>query len=300
MIIYAPSPIKTLAFYLVLLILFVLMATAGAAPVAAGARVVRETAEMVLKQSGKRASREMLEQTVRQLDAIALRCGPESIAVIRKHGSAAYRLFKEVGEEAGPDLVRTLQRYGDDALRIGQTAAGRRVLINGSSDAIRAVARHSDAVIPLIQRHGEDGARALSQVNAQNGRRLVHLANSRTFPEQNLHELMGVVERHGDRAMDFIWRNKGALAVGATLVTFNRNPQPFIDGTAILVESGFKAVVRTVATAVQTAASKVRWNLWIPVVIGLFGLKFISRRRARPAASHAAVAAEVIEQERRD
>lgn len=76
--------------------------------------------------------------------------------------------------------------------------------------------------------------------------------------------------------------------------------KPFIDGTVSLVGAGVKATGGVVAEAAKTAASKVRWNLWMPVVIGVVGLKFISRRRARPAASRAAVAAEVIEQERRD
>jgi hypothetical protein len=37
-------------------------------------------------------------------------------------------------------------------------------------------------------------------------------------------ELLGVVAKYGDPAMDFIWRNKGILAGGATLTAFLANP----------------------------------------------------------------------------
>jgi hypothetical protein len=50
-------------------------------------------------------------------------------------------------------------------------------------------------------------------------------------------EIMDVIARYGAPAMDFIWRNKGPLAVGTALTAltaFLANPKPFIDGTSQL------------------------------------------------------------------
>jgi hypothetical protein len=40
-------------------------------------------------------------------------------------------------------------------------------------------------------------------------------------------ELLVVIERHGDRALDFTWRPKGALAVATVLETFLADPEAF-------------------------------------------------------------------------
>ena len=57
--------------------------------------------------------------------------------------------------------------------------------------------------------------------------------------------------------MDFIWKNKGALAVGATLTAFLNNPEPFING-------GRDIVVETIA---PIGAAVARRTNWTPVLI---------------------------------
>lgn len=53
-------------------------------------------------------------------------------------------------------------------------------------------------------------------------------------------ELLGTIERYGDRAMNFIWRNKSALAVGIALVTFLNDPEPYINGAKKLGEAAME------------------------------------------------------------
>src|SRR5947208_3262448 len=55
-------------------------------------------------------------------------------------------------------------------------------------------------------------------------------------------DVLAVVGRHGDRALDFVWRHKGALAVGAVLAEFLADPAPFLDGTRRLVVGAADAV----------------------------------------------------------
>ena len=41
-------------------------------------------------------------------------------------------------------------------------------------------------------------------------------------------ELLAVIERHGDPALTFVWRNKGALTVTTVLETFLADPEAFL------------------------------------------------------------------------
>ena len=49
-------------------------------------------------------------------------------------------------------------------------------------------------------------------------------------------ELLQVIGRYGDRGAEFVWKNKGALAVGAVALAFVTDPEPFIIGTRELAE----------------------------------------------------------------
>ena len=60
-----------------------------------------------------------------------------------------------------------------------------------------------------------------------------------------------MVRRHGDSAMDFIWRHKGALAVTGILATFLADPRPYFSGARELV----------VEPVVQPIAEGVNWTL---------------------------------------
>ena len=47
--------------------------------------------------------------------------------------------------------------------------------------------------------------------------------------------------------MDFLWRHKGALAVGAVLTVFLADPEPFLDGTRDLAEVAVATALPPVA-----------------------------------------------------
>ena len=54
--------------------------------------------------------------------------------------------------------------------------------------------------------------------------------------------LLDVVAKYGDKAMEFIWNNKGPLTVGAALSAFLHDPEPFIQGTKDLAVEAVKPV----------------------------------------------------------
>ncbi|MBK9684507.1 MAG: hypothetical protein IPO59_14945 [Betaproteobacteria bacterium] len=79
-------------------------------------------------------------------------------------------------------------------------------------------------------------------------------------------ELLGVIRMYGDEAMDFVWKNKGALAVTSVLASFRNDPQAYISGAKGLIEP----VVRSV-----------NWTLILGVILLVIFLPVIARSLMR-------------------
>ena len=88
--------------------------------------------------------------------------------------------------------------------------------------------------------------------------------------------LVAVVAKHGDRACDFIWRNKGALSIGAGLTAFVSAPGEFLDGTRGLAEVVGDAAIKPLASVpgavAGEAAKRVNWNLVTLILAVLVGI----------------------------
>jgi hypothetical protein len=103
-------------------------------------------------------------------------------------------------------------------------------------------------------------------------------------------EVLEVIGKYGDRAADFIWRHKGALAVGATLTAFLANPEPFLDGTQVLVGTVAENVVRPIAEVPGKVATEVakgtNWTaVFLTVLVlgtGVLGGWYWLRHGTRP------------------
>ena len=70
-------------------------------------------------------------------------------------------------------------------------------------------------------------------------------------------ELLGVVVRYEDRAMDFVWKHKGALAVSAVLSEFLADPAPFLDGSRDLAGAAASTAAGAVAGVPGRVADEV-------------------------------------------
>lgn len=63
-------------------------------------------------------------------------------------------------------------------------------------------------------------------------------------------ELVDVIGRYGDRAMEFVWKNKGALATASVLAAFLADPEPFLDGTLTLTGQIAEHALRPISDGV--------------------------------------------------
>jgi hypothetical protein len=230
----------------------------------------RETAEFVLKKFGLKAAREGSEVLAGRIASAVAKHGDDVLAAVRKVGPRALNLAEDAGENA-PRVLRLLSHYGDDAARIVARPQGMALLTRYGDDVAEVLIKHKGIAEPVLETLGEPAVKAMAAVSPQGGRRLAMLTQGGGLAAiGRTPELLGVVARHGDAAMEFIWRHKAVLAGGAALAAFLANPEPFLDGTNRLVgtvaENAVKPTVIAAGNVVQEAAVFVRWGLTIVLV----------------------------------
>jgi hypothetical protein len=139
------------------------------------------------------------------------------------------------------------------------------LFVKYGDDAAEAIIKHREICVPLINASGKPAALALKAISKQNGRRMAIMAEDATTVKLTRNnELLGVISKYGDNAMEFIWKNKGALTVASTLSAFLANPQSFIDGAVSLTETGVESVATQIATGIST---NLNFNIFLRLIV---------------------------------
>ena len=225
-------------------LLLVLASLAPAQSVAAG-KVAKEIVEAFGREAVERAE-PRIAQLVESLGVDAAkalrRVGPAGIHLVERHGAAGAKIIAKWGDDGvrllaleGDAAVAAFSKYGDDAveLLVRHPGAGRQLLENFGGQVLKA---------PLTT-EGMVTLNRLAEPIRSSGR---------------AKEILDVVEKFGDRACQFLWRNKGVVFGAALLAAFLSDPQPYIDGVKELVvqpasEMGKEAVQRADWTIVFVA-----------------------------------------------
>lgn len=223
------------------------------------------------------------------------------VSALCMQSAAAKAVAREVVEALEPRVAKVVEAYGDDAaraLRAGGAAALPALEAHGASaarflgrfgdDGARLLAAEGDAVIALFAKHGDEavsfmlkhpgvGRDLVEAFGAQAARAQlttdsVVLLNRMAEPLRasgRAAELFGVVERFGDRACAFLWRNKGVVFGAALLAAFLADPQPYIDGAKQLIVEPAAGAARDVAARTDwtwvfsaAAVALVAWAAW--------------------------------------
>jgi hypothetical protein len=243
-------------------------------------KAAKEAAELVLRKFGKEAEEQGIQTLTRKIETFGLKYGDDAVAAVEKVGPRAFRLVEQAGDN-GLESVRLLARYGDDATWIVNNNSRLALAAKYGDDAAEAMIKQRKVAEPLLESLGQPAANALKTVSTQNGRRLAMLAEDGTLSRiGRSDELLRVVGRYGDRGMNFIWRNKGALLVAATLTAFLAHPEPFIDGSVELTKSAAENIGQPLANEVGKSAN---WTFVLPalaaITASLLGLKLWLRHR---------------------
>lgn len=232
------------------------------------AKAIAETVELFLKRYGDDMLRESTETVTEQLTKVVATYGDEGLDAMRKVGPRGIKVIQEAGEN-GLDVVKIISRYGDDALWVVSRPKGMAIFIKYGDDAAKVLIKHKGIAEDMIEAHGKSAVAALKAVGAREARQVAILQKDGVIQAgQQGDALLDVIGQHGDRAMDFIWRNKGALAITAGLVTFIADPEPYINGTKELVVEG---VSRPVSEMGKEVARNTSWTVLGIAGIGMLG-----------------------------
>lgn len=241
-------------------------------------RAGREAAGQATRRGGQRMLGRLAAESPEAVAQITYRYGDDGLRVVNQHGRPAMRALLSSSDEVGAPMARMMQRHGDDAVRMAQSPAGRRILATENDAMIRAMSRTRGQAYPMLHQHGPRAARTLNQLSPQQSRQLMALHREGHFTAPQFEQILDVIGRHGGSALDFIWKHKGALAVTAVLVAFLNDPDPFITGakdvTALLAGEVGKAASTTMTSVGSEIAGHINWNVLVGAVMAFIGLKW--------------------------
>lgn len=237
-----------------------------------------------MQRFGRQVAREGTEALARKIETYAARYGEEAfIPAIRKVGPEAFVLVDAAGSD-GAKALRVLSRHGEEgATWVLRRPKAMSQFVRLGDDCASVLVKHPGIAEPLVERGGAKAVNALAAVNPQNGRRIAMLMDGEIGKLPEGEKLLDVIAKYGDRGGQFVWENKGALAVGATLTAFVANPEPFINGTEKLAKIGGETVAKPIAEGV---AKGTNWTVVILVVLAVGGvilaIKLGALRESRP------------------
>lgn len=242
------------------------------------AAVAREMAEYVMRKFGKEAAGESVETLTSKIGTVVSKYGDDGLEAVKKIGPRSFRLIEEAGEN-GVESVRLMSKYGNDAIWVVGKRNRLAIFVKYGDDAAEAMIKHGEIAEPLVNKLGGPAAKALKNVDTQNARRLAMLDNSGELAAMGrTDELLQMIGKYGDASMDFVWRNKGSLAVASTLGVFLADPVPFITGARDLGESALTNVAQPLAHEI---GKSVNWTLVIMTLTGVLSVAFLIKYRSK-------------------
>ncbi|MFY7913111.1 MAG: hypothetical protein ACOVPA_00375 [Rubrivivax sp.] len=223
--------------FLALMLLVANLALGFAAQASVLATGARETAEYILQKFGKRFPAQTADEVAQEVSRATARHGSDANRFLRAAGHSGLQALEQAGPK-GPDVIKLYLRKGDDAVWLVSKPEKLVIFLKHGDNAADALVKHPGVADALITRHGAAAADALNRISQQSAQRLGMLSQDGLLTATpRSAELLGVIPKYGDAAMDFIWKNKGALMVAAVLGSFLADPGVYISGVRGLAEA---------------------------------------------------------------
>jgi hypothetical protein len=233
-------------------------------------QAAREVAELVMQKFGRQAVREGTQALTRKIEVAATRHGNEVLEAVRKVGPRALPLLEEAGAH-GSQAARIMAQHGEaGAVWVVSRPSAMNLVLRHGDGAAAVLAKHAGGIAePVVERFGAGAVRALEATGPQGGRRLaMMMAEGDLGRIGRTEELLGVVAKYGDPAMSFIWRNKGALAVGTTLAAFLASPEPFLTAAQGITQTVTEVPLTVAKEGTKEVAKRTNWTLVFLAAIG--------------------------------
>ncbi len=226
----------------------------------------REVGDAVFSKFGKGAAGNTADEIASATTNAVARHGNDAVPLLRKSGHAGFQALEVAGDKA-PEVIKLYAKRGDEALWVISEPKRLAIFIKHGDSAADALIKHPGLADSLVERFGGDAATALTAISKPSAQRLGMVAEEGLLnASARSPELLPVIRMYGDSAMEFIWKNKGALAVASVLGTFLADPKVYI--------SGAKELAVPVLTSIN-------WTLLIAGTLVLLFLPFIARTVVR-------------------
>lgn len=238
---------------------------------------IRETTELIARKFGKEVAEESAEALGKQVAEAGAKYGEEGLVALGKVGPRTFtKLTIEAGEHSS-GVVKLVAKHGDEAVWVISKPNGMAIFIKYGEQGATAIMKHPGVAENAVAKLGAPAARALNAISTPQARRLGMMMEDGAIQAGGKSaELLEVVTRYGDRAMEFIWKNKGSLVVAATLTAFLNDPEPFINGGKDIAIGAIKPIGVEVA----------RLTNWTPVmIVGVLAVAGLVALRMRPRAT---------------
>jgi hypothetical protein len=263
---------------------------AGTAFAQTKVKLAQEAADYVLQKFGREAVRDGASALARRIEQAAVAHGDEVFQAVRLVGPRALPLIEEGGAHSR-QVVRLLATHGEEgAVFVASRPRAMQVFLEHGEEAAAALVKTRGVALPAVESLGKPAIRAFQALGSpQNARRLAMMAGEGGELARigRTPEVLAVIEHYGDRAMQFIWNHKGALAVGTTLAAFLTEPEPFLNGardlSKVVAENVVKPLAEVPAIASREGAAEVarktNWTLVFLAIIASLALLAAAKGR---------------------
>lgn len=196
-----------------------------------------ETAQYILQKFGKRFPAQTAADVAEEVSRATTRYGDGANQFLRAAGHDGLRALEQAGAK-GPDVIKLYVRRGDEAVWLISKPEKLAIFIKHGDNAADALIKHPGVAEALLTRHGGAAADALNRISQQSAQRLGMVSTEGFLAATpRSAELLGVIRKFGDPAMDFIWKHKGSLMVATVLGSFLADPEAYLSGAKELVAS---------------------------------------------------------------
>jgi len=241
------------------------------------AKLIREAAEHLLGRVGTEVAGETVETLSSKIARYSAKYGDEAIDVIRKSGTQSFKLLDDAGENA-PLVMKLLNRYGSDAVWVVTRPKNLAIFVKYGDEAAEAMLKHPRIATDVIDQFGRPAALAIRAASPKNARQIAMMASEGSLKATgHAEELLNVMANFGDKATQFIWKNKGALAIATVAAAFLKSPEPFIDGARDIAEIAAQPIDSAAREVGRGIATGTNWTLLFLVAMilttAMFSLK---------------------------
>ena len=225
-------------------------------------KLVRETAEYMVKKWGRETVGEGIEASVAKL---VRQHGEEIAPLLRKNGPQMIRVMEDLGAEALP-LIR---RFGNDGIEV-LARSGETVLTQVrrfGDDAMEVAIRHRGIGENLIAELGEEGVRLGKQLSTEEVVQTLKLLPA--LKSQNgVQAFIGAVDQYGSAVFRYIGRHPEVAAGGAALALLLAKPEIVIDGLEA-VGTGVGRGVRAAGEEIIGVGNPLTRMIWVALIFAL-------------------------------